>query len=91
MGDLFFEAEARYKDAAARREAVRQAWSEAGEPLLSEGSTGQLVEHPFVRMMREHDVLVDRLAQSVRKRHRGPVPSAVPGLPAPLANVRRIA
>jgi hypothetical protein len=28
-------------------------------------------------MLRDHDLLVDRLAEAVRKRHRGPEPSAV--------------
>jgi len=91
MGGFFEDAEVRYQDAVARREAIRKAWTDAGEPLLAEGSTGQLVEHPFVKMLREHDVLVDRLAASVRKRHRGPNPSAVPGLPAPLEQkIRRV-
>jgi hypothetical protein len=48
-----------------------------GSPLLTSGSTGQLVEHPFVKMLRLHDVLVDRLAHTVRKRHAGPEPAAV--------------
>jgi hypothetical protein len=71
------DAEARYADAVARRDAIRTAWEAEGSPLLTTGSTGQLVEHPFVKMLRLHDVLVDRLAMSVRKRHRGPDPSAV--------------
>ncbi len=45
--------------------------------MLATGSTGQLVEHPFVKMLRDHDLLVDRLAEAVRKRHRGPEPGAV--------------
>ena len=71
------DAEARYADAVARRDAIRTAWEAEGSPLLTSGSTGQLVEHPFVKMLRLHDVLVDRLAVTVRKRHRGPEPSAV--------------
>jgi hypothetical protein len=71
------DAESRYAEAVARRDAIRTAWEAEGSPLLTTGSTGQLVEHPFVRMLRLHDVLVDRLAASVRKRHRGPEPSAV--------------
>jgi hypothetical protein len=71
------DAEARYADAVARRDAIRAAWEAEGSPLLTSGSTGQLVEHPFVKMLRLHDVLVDRLAVTVRKRHRGPEPSAV--------------
>jgi hypothetical protein len=92
MADFFEDAEVRYRDAVARRDAIRDAWQAEGSPLLATGSTGQLVEHPYVKMLREHDVLVDRLAASVRKRHRGPNPSAVPGLPAPLQErkIRRV-
>jgi hypothetical protein len=76
--DFFEEAEGRYQDAVARRASIVEAWEEAGSPLLAEGSTGQLVEHPFVKMLREHDALVDRLAAGLKKRaHRGPAPSAV--------------
>jgi hypothetical protein len=71
------EAEGCYADALARRDAIRAAWEAEGSPLLTSGSTGQLVEHPFVKMLRLHDVLVDRLAHAVRKRHAGPEPSAV--------------
>jgi hypothetical protein len=71
------DAEGRYADAVARRDAIRTAWEAEGSPLLTSGSTGQLVEHPFVKMLRLHDLLVDRLAVAVRKRHRGPEPSAV--------------
>jgi hypothetical protein len=71
------EAESRYLEAVARRDAIRDAWVGEGSPLLSRGSTGQLVEHPLVKMLREHDLLVDRLSLPLRKRHRGPEPSAV--------------
>ena len=75
--DFLVEAEARYREAVARRDAIRDAWVAEGSPLLSVGSTGQLIEHPLVKMLREHDVLVDRLAVPLRRRHRGPEPSAV--------------
>lgn len=75
--DFSAEAESRYLEAVARRDAIRDTWEADGSPLLATGSTGQLVEHPFVKMLREHDLLVDRLAATVRKRHRGPEPSAV--------------
>jgi hypothetical protein len=71
------DAERLYLDALARRDAIRDAWQAEGRPLLSAGSTGQLVEHPLVKMLREHDVLVERLAGSLRRRHAGPQPSAV--------------
>ena len=75
--DFSADAEARYTEAVARREAIRDTWDAEGAPLLATGSTGQLVEHPLVKMLREHDLLVDRLATAVRKRNRGPEPSAV--------------
>jgi hypothetical protein len=75
--DFFAEAEHRYLEAVARRDAISVAWEAENRPLLAVGSTGQLVEHPLVKMLREHDVLVDRLAASARRRHRGPEPSAV--------------
>lgn len=46
-------------------------------PLLARGSTGQLVEHPLVKMIREHDILVGKLAEPLRKAHDGPEPVAV--------------
>jgi hypothetical protein len=75
--DFFTDAESRYVEAVARRDAIRDAWTVEGEPLLATGSTGQLVEHPLLKMIRDHDLLVDRLASSARMRHRGPEPSAV--------------
>lgn len=65
--DFFSEAEGRYVEAVARRDAIRDAWEAEGSPLLATGSTGQLVEHPYVKMLRDHDLLVDRLAAAVRK------------------------
>jgi hypothetical protein len=91
--DFSAEAEGRYQDAVARREAIAEAWRAEGEPLLATGSTGQLVEHPLVKMLREHDVLVDRLAAAARRRHRGPEPSAVltPSIgPSPAAKLRAV-
>jgi hypothetical protein len=77
--DFFAEAEKRYLEAVARRDAIRDAWEADGSPLLATGSTGQLVEHPYLKMLRDHDLLVDRLGAAVsqRRAHRGPEPSAV--------------
>jgi len=75
--DFFTDAENRYAEAVARREAIQDAWIAENAPLLATGSTGQLVEHPLLKMLRDHDLLVDRLASSARMRHRGPEPSAV--------------
>jgi hypothetical protein len=75
--DFFAEAESRYREAVGRRDAIRDAWISLEKPLLATGSTGQLVEHPLLKMLRDHDVLVDRLGAAVSRRHRGPEPSAV--------------
>ncbi|MGZ4394531.1 MAG: hypothetical protein ACXVZ2_04115 [Gaiellaceae bacterium] len=88
MPDFLADAEACYLAACERRHAIWSAWIAEDSPLLSVGSTGQPIEHPLVRMLRDHDLLVDRLAAAAKVRHRGPVPSAVPGLPAPLERVR---
>ena len=91
--DFSGEAEGRYREAAERRQAILEAWQKEGEPLLATGSTGQLVEHPLVKMLRDHDVLVDRLAGGLRKQHRGPEPSAVlkPSIgPSPAAKLRAV-
>jgi len=74
---FFADAEGRYLEAVARRDAIRDAWLAEGTPLLSRGSTAQLVEHPYVKMLRDHDLLVDRLGATARRRHSGPAPSAV--------------
>jgi hypothetical protein len=88
-GDFFSEAESRYAEAVARRDAIRDAWEAEGAPLLATGSTGQLVEHPLVKMLREHDLLADRLGAAMRKSHRGPQPSAVLK-PSPAAKLRAV-
>jgi hypothetical protein len=87
--DFFTEAENRYTEAVARRDAIQAAWEAEGAPLLTSGSTGQLVEHPLVKMLREHDLLADRLGAVLRKRHRGPQPSAVLK-PSPAAKLRAV-
>ena len=60
-----------------RRDAIRETWVAEGEPLRSKGSTGQPVEHPLLKKLREHDVLVTRLAGALKARHAGSEPSAV--------------
>ena len=63
MRDVFSDAEARYRDACERRQAVIETWELKGRPLLSEGSTGQLTEHPLMKQIGELDRLCDKLAQ----------------------------
>jgi hypothetical protein len=87
MADFFSEAEDRYREAVGRRDAIQAAWQSEGAPLLTSGSTGQLVEHPLVKMLRDHDLLVDRLSARLRRSHRGPAPSAVV-TPSPAAKVK---
>jgi hypothetical protein len=87
--DFFAEAENRYAEAVLRRDAIRDAWEAEGAPLLSGGSTGQLVPHPLVKMLNEADLLCDRLGAVIRKQHRGPQPSAVLK-PSPAAKLRAV-
>lgn len=77
MTDFLADALGRYREAVARRDAIKVEWEARESPLLAAGSTGQLVEHPLVKMLREHDILVDKLARELRQRHRGPDPKAV--------------
>jgi hypothetical protein len=41
--DFFADADHRYQEAVARRDAIVVAWKSQGSPLLATGSTGQLV------------------------------------------------
>ena len=87
--DLLTDAELRYRDAVARRDAIVAAWEAEGRRCSPRARRGSSVEHPYVRMLRLHDVLVDRLAAAVRVRHRGPEPSAVPSITrSPAAKLR---
>jgi hypothetical protein len=90
--DFPAEAEERYQDAVARRDAILAAWEAEGSPLLTTGSAGQLVVHPYVTMLRDHDLLIDKLAARARPGRPGRLPTAVPGLPPPIAKrrVRRV-
>ncbi len=91
--DFSAEAEGRYREAVERRQAIREASKSEGAPLLATGSTGWLVEHPLVRMLREHDLLVDRLAAAAHSRLAAPQPSAVlkPSIgPTPAAELRAV-
>jgi hypothetical protein len=75
--DFFANAERIYAEALERRDEIMAEWEELGRPKLERGSTGQLIEHPLVKMLREHEVIVAKLAVPLEKRHRGPDPSAV--------------
>jgi hypothetical protein len=68
---------------------IREAWEAEGAPLLTTGSTGQVVPHPLVKTLNEADLLCDRLGAVIRKRHRGPQPSAVV-TPSPAAKLRAV-
>lgn len=87
MSDHETEALARYEEASARREQIKELWELEGKPLLSLGSKEQLVEHPLLKMLREHDLLVQKLSVDVKKVHRGPQPSGVIK-PSPAAKLR---
>ena len=75
--DVFSDAQARYDAACARREATIRAWEEDGSQLTTEGSQGQLVDHPLVKQMNALDVLCDRLGQGLARKRPGRKPVAV--------------
>lgn len=62
-----------------------------GSPFLSEGSTGQLMEHPLVKMQREHEKLMTDLESKIKRQQRGPKLSAVPGIARPASASLRLA
>jgi hypothetical protein len=47
--DFLADAQARYDDALVRRDAIHAEWVADGSRLLAENSTGQPVEHPYLR------------------------------------------
>ena len=67
------EVQERYAAAVERRALAERAWIELGRPLLAEGgATGRApVPHPLVTMLKELDVLCDRLGKSVKARDAG--------------------
>jgi hypothetical protein len=68
-----------YEYAIAALLVLREAWDEAGRPALAVGgSTGRsTVPHPLLREIREQEKVAAALRADLRKRHRGPAPSAV--------------
>ncbi len=63
----------RYQGAVERRGLILEAWYELGRPILATGGqTGRnVVAHPLIQMLREADLLCDRLGKSVRQRRTG--------------------
>ena len=68
-----------YAQALERLEAIRQTWVAEGQPLIGTGSTGQEVEHPLVRLLRDSEAHVARLGEAVRRRAPGRPAEAVFG------------
>jgi hypothetical protein len=76
-GEDFSAVDESYAAAKDRLEAMRREWEAGGCELLAQGSMGQVIEHPLVKMMRETEAHVAKLAlQLQRRRHRGPAPVA---------------
>jgi hypothetical protein len=67
--DVLADAEVRYRAAKSRRAGMERAWKTEGSLLLGKGSKGETTEHRLVKMLREHDLLLDRLAAPLRKTH----------------------
>ena len=89
--DLEADSERLYEGAMSRRQRILERWEELDRPLTAPGSKGQLVPHPLMTMLREHDMLCTQLAAPLRKRHRGPLPSAVPSIRRPKSSSLRAA
>ena len=66
-----------YEQAVERARLVRQAWEDAGRPVLTTGSRKQQVAHPLLKVIRDAELLADRLRLSVRPRRMGRPPVAV--------------
>lgn len=62
---LFAEAAERYARAVERSHRVQAEWEGLGRPTLARGSMGQRVEHPLMKMIREHEREVSVLAKHV--------------------------
>ena len=72
MADVFFsDAADRYSRAVDLEQAIRSEWKSVGSPLLAEGSMGQLVEHPLVKMLKEAERDSARFLELVGKRRPG--------------------
>lgn len=62
---LFTEAIDQYARAVQRSHLVMQKWIEEGRPLTDLGSMRQTIEHPLVKMIREHEKSAADLAKRV--------------------------
>ena len=63
-------------------------------PLLGEGSTGQLVEHALVKLLRDREAHVARLGNILRQKRMGRPPTAVVqsriGAPPSMGKLRQL-
>lgn len=66
-----------YDAAEERARILRKHWEDEGMPLYTEGSTGQLVPHPIIKMIHDAELLADRLRKNVQSKHAGPNAKAV--------------
>src|SRR4051794_7658659 len=73
------DAEERYGHAWERMLLVRQAWEDAGRPLLCLGSQGQQVEHALLKTLRAAEEHALRMAAPLRPARMGRPPEAVLG------------
>lgn len=71
------DARAAYEAAEERARILRKQWDDEGQPILTEGSMGQLVPHPLVKMIETAEVLADRLRKAVQPSKPGRKPTAV--------------
>ena len=83
------DAQVAYEGAQERAMLLREEWRRLGQPVIAVGSRKQPVIHPLLGAIAEAEVIADRLRQRLLKQHRGPSPSAVLGVTASPARLRR--
>lgn len=89
--DQFSDAEARLEAAKDRLQQMYDEWEASGRQLIAYRGENAPFEHPYVKMIRETEAHIVKLAAEVKKAHRGPVPSAVPTIRKPKsANLRAV-
>jgi hypothetical protein len=79
-----------YEASKERLDAIRAEWFAQDQPLIGEGSTGQLVEHALHRLLRDQEMATARLADMAKIKHKGPDAVAVFRREPPAARLRRI-
>ena len=68
-----------YQAAQWRAKALRDFWDGDGQPVLCEGAAGQPRPHPLLGLIKDAELLADKLRQRVMIKYAGPDPVSVIG------------